>query len=483
MEDLKIAACYVRVSTDGQEEYSPASQLKLICDYAKRQGYYIPDDYVFQDIGISGKSADKRPAFRLMIAQAKEKAPPFSAVFVWKYSRFARNAEEALVYKNLLRKNGVDVISISEPQNDSPFSSLIERIIEWMDEYYLIRLSDEVKRGMREKSTRGEAMGKPPFGYSVENKILVPNENAQYVKYIFDAYIAGKSFREIGNALGQVGVKINGDAPGAQAVRYILQNPAYAGFTRWSDEEHPSYRSNDYSADIDALMQGKHEAIISTEDFKKAQERLAKRSDVRYEREGHPIMMLKGLLRCDSCGGTLVDVTGRKGQNAKPRLQCCRYSQGKCHVSHYIAEKDANAYAIEALEQAVASKAFTFAPKQTQEPRLTRDWGKLIAAEEQRLKRAKAALLDGAFTSEEYKEVKAAVEDNIAKLTEAQAKDDAGDSVNIEHFQKLVLDVLKVVKSPDASGEIKNTALRSIVDKIVFNKHSRTFDVFFRHIQ
>ena len=140
-QNLKIGAAYIRVSTDKQEEYSPASQLKLIRDYAQRAGYIIPDEFIYQDDGISGKTAQKRPAFRLMIAAAKENPAPFSAVFLWKFSRFARNQEEAILYKNLLKKRKIDVVSISEPSNDSPFSSLIERIIEWMDEYYLINLA------------------------------------------------------------------------------------------------------------------------------------------------------------------------------------------------------------------------------------------------------------------------------------------------------------------------------------------------------
>ena len=166
----RIGAAYIRVSSDDQLEYSPDSQLKVIRDYAKRDGYLIPDDLVFQDDGISGRSADKRPAFRLMIAQAKEDQHAFECIFVWKYSRFARNQEEAIMYKNILKKKGIAVKSISEPASDSPFSSLIERIIEWMDEYYLINLSGEVRRGMKEKATRGEALGRAPFGYRVENK-------------------------------------------------------------------------------------------------------------------------------------------------------------------------------------------------------------------------------------------------------------------------------------------------------------------------
>ena len=148
---MKIAAAYIRVSTDDQLEYSPDSQIKLIRDYARKNNYIIPAEFIFIDEGISGKTAHKRPEFNRMIAIAKQEDDSFDAILVWKYSRFARNQEESIVYKKMLKKSKVDVISVSEPIADDAFGSLIERIIEWMDEYYVIRLSDEVKRGMSEK--------------------------------------------------------------------------------------------------------------------------------------------------------------------------------------------------------------------------------------------------------------------------------------------------------------------------------------------
>ena len=136
MKELKTAACYIRVSTDKQEELSPASQLKEIKRWAKENGYILTNEYVFmENEGISGRSADKRPEFQRMIATAKLKPKPFDAIILWKFSRFARNQEEATFYKGLLRKKlGIDVISISEPVLEGMFGRLIEMIIEWFDE-------------------------------------------------------------------------------------------------------------------------------------------------------------------------------------------------------------------------------------------------------------------------------------------------------------------------------------------------------------
>ena len=106
----KIAACYIRVSTDDQTELSPDSQLEALKEYAETHDYIIPEEYIYKDEGISGRSAKKRPAFNTMIGTAKIKPKPFDAVLLWKFSRFARNRTDAIVYKNLLRNElGIDV--------------------------------------------------------------------------------------------------------------------------------------------------------------------------------------------------------------------------------------------------------------------------------------------------------------------------------------------------------------------------------------
>ena len=53
----KIAAAYIRVSTHMQEELSPDAQLRFIRTWADAHGYYVPDEFVFIDSGISGRKA------------------------------------------------------------------------------------------------------------------------------------------------------------------------------------------------------------------------------------------------------------------------------------------------------------------------------------------------------------------------------------------------------------------------------------------
>lgn len=74
----------------------------------------VDEKFIYTDEGISGRST-KRPTFQQMIGIAKTKPSPFDAILVWKFSRFARNREDSIVYKSMLRKQcGIEVVSISE---------------------------------------------------------------------------------------------------------------------------------------------------------------------------------------------------------------------------------------------------------------------------------------------------------------------------------------------------------------------------------
>ena len=77
----KIVCAYIRVSTDSQDEYSPDAQIRLLKEYASSNDMILAD--IYQDIGISGRKAEKRPEFQKMIALAKSKEHPYDSILVW----------------------------------------------------------------------------------------------------------------------------------------------------------------------------------------------------------------------------------------------------------------------------------------------------------------------------------------------------------------------------------------------------------------
>ena len=103
--DYKIAAVYIRVSTEDQAEYSPDAQLAELKKFAAHEHYIIPGDMIFIDEGISGRGTAKRDAFNRMIGTAKQKPKPFDAILLWKFSRFACNREDSIAYESMLRKD------------------------------------------------------------------------------------------------------------------------------------------------------------------------------------------------------------------------------------------------------------------------------------------------------------------------------------------------------------------------------------------
>ena len=276
---MQNAAAYIRVSDERQDEFSPDSQLKLIREYCATNNLLLSDNHVFYDDGISAKSVQKRKEFCRMIELAKSREHPFEVIIVWKYSRFARNQEESIVYKSLLRKHGVRVMSVSEPSADDPFSSLVERIIEWMDEYYIVRLSGEVKRGMTEKALRGQPNNPAPIGYNMKDKKFIINrDEAEIIKLIFSCFLDGLSAPEVAAKLNCDGYRTRkGKLFESRTVKYILQNPVYAGYIRWSREGRMSSNRH-FNSENFIISKGSHEPIVNEEDFLTAQNRLCELS-------------------------------------------------------------------------------------------------------------------------------------------------------------------------------------------------------------
>lgn len=476
---MKTAAAYIRVSTEKQDEYSLDSQLKLIRQYASLHDMILPDEFVFVEDGVSGRTAAKRKSFQRMIAYAKDKSHPFDLILVWKFSRFARNQEESIFYKAALSRSGVDVISISETLEDSPFSSLIERIIEWMDEFYSIRLSGEVKRGMAEKLTRAEVLGPAPFGYDNAGKIFIPNKDAPIVERIFSDYLDGKGMRRIAEDLAAAGVRTKrGKLPENRWVKYILSNPVYIGKIRWSSGGKNNYTRSSPSGN-ELLIDGRFEPLVDKDMFAAVQEKLIRTSmSLPYTRTDAPAeFMLKGLLRCSACGSSLVYSPALKS------VQCHKYAHGTCAASHSLSLKKANAAVVAELENCVQTGVFPLAPRTARASNISKDLARRIQAEEQKLRRVLEAYEAGVDTLEEYASKKKKLLDGIEELKALQFKEEAEQAkfreLSVDEMRTRVLSALKVIKDEQASEAAKNSALRTVLSHIVYEKSNSRLALYF----
>ena len=477
---MNTAAAYIRVSTDDQVEFSPDSQLKAIRKYAKEHELILPEEFVFVDEGISGRKADKRPSFQRMIGTAKLKPKPFDVILLWKFSRFARNREDSIVYKSMLRKQcGIDVVSVSEQLSEDKTSILIEALIEAMDEYYSLNLAEEVRRGMTEKFSRGGVVSQPPFGYKMGDGIFVPDERtAPTVQMIFDDFLSGIGTRQIAQKLNSMNIlTTKGNYWENRTVEYVLTNPAYIGKLRRSKDA--SDRKDRFHENAE-LVNGAHQPLISKEIFDAAQEKRKeiKKAYTRYARQEPAEYMLRGIIRCDKCGGTLCMSTDHS------YLQCHRYARGTCRVSHSINVKKINGIVIQKLKEDLESGNFTFSAESAKKASATVSTvSTQLDRERRKLERVKEAYEAGIDTLEEYKENKAKIASRITAL-EAQEAAESSRTQTSEDICRMIAGrvraSLEALQSDDNSEAVKNMILREFIERITFIKPGGTVEILYK---
>lgn len=462
---MKKAACYIRVSTEEQVEYSPDSQLREMRAYAQRNQILIMEPYIFVDEGISGRSAGKRPAFQQMIALARQH-PPFNVLLLYKFSRFARNREDSVVYKSLLRnKCHIEVISVTEPIDpENKMSGVMEAIIESMDEFYSKNLSEDVLRTMTEKAMRGQLQTVPPFGYCVQQNVLVPvPSEADVVREIYYRFLGGEGYLTIAKRLNERGILTHRGNPFEnRTVAYILQNPVYKGWLRWT----PKRIKKDC-----ILAKGKHEPLICEDiwDAVQAQTNTLKlQYGSYYKQAGQTVHWLSGLLHCAQCGGVLC----RSGNY----FVCNRYAHGSCTQRQGILVREAE----QLLLQQLATDMREWKPlpigkiKNTESADIRSVLIRRIGLLTTKVERSQQAYLAGIDTLEEYRAKKTAL-----SVEKEQAEEELRQLKQMRPKQQDAYrtDVSEILIDPNVSPEQKYSITHQLFYSITVDRPAGVFQL------
>jgi len=472
-------ACYIRVSTDDQPEYSPDAQLRLLKNYAEANSILISKDHIFMDEGISGKRADKRPAFMRMVATAKTKPKPFDVILVHKFDRFARSREDSVVYKSLLKREaGVKVISITESIEDDKFSVILEAMLEAMAEYYSLNLADEVKKGMTEKATRGELQSTPPFGYKAENGQLVTiPEEARLVKFIFEQFANQQmGMRRLATYMNELGVRSHrGNLFENRSIEYILNNPVYIGKLRWT----PTGRARRNYNHPDTIVTGStHEPIINIDLWERTQKALKLTKELYKPRTkiSAPIRSwLKGLVRCGNCGKLL---TATKNST----FQCNGYSKGICSPSSSISIKKLENAVLGELKTIFEGSLEIHVVLKTAETASTNEYGlltKKLKKLDFRENRIKMAFQEGIDTADEYKANKISIASERQAITAKleQIKSPAVSENPNSNLHRRIKSVYHLLSDSAIDIGIKFKTANFLIHRAVFNKQNNTLKI------
>lgn len=315
---MKKAVIYARYSSHSQRDESIEGQLRECHEYAVKNDYLILEEYC--DRAITGKT-DNRAAFQKMIRDAKNNK--FNYVLVYKLDRFARNRYDSAMYKNLLKKHNIKVISIMENISDSPEGIILESVLEGMAEYYSANLSQNIKRGMTENALQCKFNGSGcPLGFKItpDKYFEIDPIGAKIVKEIFVLYSEGKTSTEIIRYCNSKGYETaKGQEFNKNSIIRILTNEKYIG----------TYKHGDI------VIENGIPAIIDKPLFDKVQAMVAKNYTARARSKAIVDYLLSGKLYCGHCNENMIGISGTSKSGKKHYYYECttHRSRKSCNKS------------------------------------------------------------------------------------------------------------------------------------------------------
>ena len=256
---MKRGVAYVRVSTEEQakdDKFGIPSQKAQIEEYCRKNDIEIdPDDWFIEE-GVSGASRD-RPQLGLILSNEVQN-PPIECVVVAKADRISRDVTTYYVYKDLLARKNIQIVSVKEDWGlqDKITATILEGFMAIMASVERETISLRTSGGRRMKARRGGyAGGNAPFGYRIEHgRLEVDEDEAKVVRFVYKKAKEGHSMNAIAGMLNaDPGMKPRKGAKFyARSVRTILQNrKTYLGWYHYSAED---------------WVRGEHEPLIGEDD-------------------------------------------------------------------------------------------------------------------------------------------------------------------------------------------------------------------------
>ena len=342
IEQNKIAFAYLRLSREEaqkSESSSITNQRMIVAKYCEQCGINLVREFI--DDGYSGGNFD-RPGFQEMMRELEKGLA--NTVITKDLSRLGRDMRESSYYaEQFFPEHGIRYIAIAD-NFDSEDENVLAPFQFAMNEVYLRDGSRKVKDVLKAKRQDGLYCACPPYGYkkAPRNKNqLIPDEvTAPVVQRIFNAAANGDSSRKIAQDLNADGVipplkyrvlyRDNFCDEGAArasdlwnytTVKRILKNEVYLGHTLLGKTKKASVKSKIKVAvpkDNWAVTENTHEALVSSEVFRKAHENMGKgtRNFKQYDNVRKSIF--SGVAYCALCGHALCSCgTVYKGERIK----------------------------------------------------------------------------------------------------------------------------------------------------------------------
>src|SRR5215469_10131796 len=331
---MKAAAIYARVSSDQQkEENTIASQTAALIDFAREQGYSVPDDWVIEDEGFSGASL-LRPGLERLRDLAAE--GHIQAVLIHSPDRLSRKYAYQVLLTEEFARQGVEAVFLKAPRFGAPEDQLMLQFQGMIAEYERAQILERSRRGKRHRA-EVSVMGGAPYGYRYIRKTRdaparyeVDAAEAEVVRLVYDKYtVDGLSIGAIARLLREMGLPTRRRVTRWErsVVWAMLRNPAYQGTScfnktqvgqrqkvtrpfRLSGRTVHGEKSCGHERPRDEWIEIAVPAIVSEETFALAAERLADNKRFAPRRTIEP-SIVQGLVSCRKCGYALSRTSTR----------------------------------------------------------------------------------------------------------------------------------------------------------------------------
>ena len=265
---------YARKSTDVEDKQvlSIEAQLQELRDFAKRENMEIVCEFVEkQSAKIPG-----RPIFNKMVEQIEKGFA--NGILAWHPDRLARNSVDGGRIIYLVDEKKLHFLKFIhfwfEP---TPQGKFMLNIAFGQSKYYVDSLSENTKRGLRQKVRRGEYPSLAPAGYINDSRtktVEIDKKSAPVIRQAFELYAEGnQTLESIGNFLAQNNLFAkNGKKIHRTRATFILSNPFYYGHFRYSGE----------------IYEGKHEPMVAKKLWDQVQEVMRQRGRPRHKSKIEP---------------------------------------------------------------------------------------------------------------------------------------------------------------------------------------------------
>lgn len=330
-EVLRVAA-YARVSTASEDQLNSfGAQTRYYSEMISAQENWKLVD-VYADEGISGTSMEKRDDFNRMIADCKR--GKIDCILVKSISRFARNTKECLAVLRMLKSIGVGVRF--EKENIDTFrinGEMMTAVFASMAQAESESISGNMKWSYQQRMQSGTYIAcSAAYGYRFESGgLVIHEEEARIVKWIFGQYLSGMSMEKIADTLEQMHIPLDVNHPDRKwerfTIAYILSNEKYLGDSlhqkTYTTDSLPMMRKKNKGERAQYYARDTHPSIISQEEFDAVQAlRRRRRSNLRTDAMYAPKAFRK-MVFCKECGSLMKE----KASRGKRSYVCYRHHE------------------------------------------------------------------------------------------------------------------------------------------------------------